>query len=156
MTGPPAAPPGSGQPDASGSQPDATGASAEAEVVRVSRDRVPASGCIAVGPADEVLLTGVEGEVRAYVNRCLHVGRRMHDGIVRDGVLTCPHHLWRYRVDDGRAVAGGAAASGESLTALPVEVVGEEVRIALPALPRGSLREQLLARARALGPMRRP
>jgi nitrite reductase (NADH) small subunit len=118
------------------------------EVVTVPRAAVPAGGCLAVGPSGEALLVDVDGEVVAYRNRCLHVGRSLAGGVVRDGVLTCPHHLWRYRVDDGRCVAGGAAATGQGLAPLPVTTRGVEVEVTLPATASLGLRDRLLDHAR--------
>jgi nitrite reductase/ring-hydroxylating ferredoxin subunit len=117
-------------------------------VVTVPRAAVPVGGCLAVGPAGEALLVDVDGEVVAYRNRCLHVGRRLDGGVVRDGVLTCPHHLWRYRIDDGRCVAGGAAATGRSLAPLPTDTRGTEVAVTLPTTASVGMRDRLLDHAR--------
>ena len=62
----------------------------------------------------EVLLALVDGRVVAYRNRCLHRGARLETGVVRDGILTCPLHFWRYRLADGRVVGAtrGSSPSG--------------------------------------------
>jgi nitrite reductase/ring-hydroxylating ferredoxin subunit len=87
----------------------------------------------------------VGGVLHAFRNRCLHQDSPLDGGWVRDGVLTCPAHFWRYRVDDGTLV--GSTASLESI---PVVVEDGLASITLddpPASPP-NLRETLLARAR--------
>ena len=32
---------------------------------------------------------------------CPHMGASLADGEVLDGVVTCPWHSWRFRIDDG-------------------------------------------------------
>lgn len=120
----------------------------ESSIVRVPRSAVPARGCVAAGTDAEVLLVDTGERVAAYRNRCLHVGRPLDRGVVRDGVLTCPHHLWRYVVSDGRCVAGGAAAQGRGLVALPLVERGGVVEVRVPSEPMVGMREQLLTHAR--------
>ena len=80
----------------------------------------------------------------AYRNRCLHQDSPLDGGWVRDGILTCPLHFWRYRADDGTVVGGD-----DSLEAYPVDVVDGHAFLTLPPRPeRRSIRDELLARAR--------
>ena len=65
-------------------------------------------------------------------------------GIVRNGVLSCPLHFWRYRIDDGSLIG-----SKRSLPRFPIDVVDGEAFVLLPDPPSpGTLRERLLDRAR--------
>lgn len=106
-------------------------------------EELPADGCLAVAD-DRVLLTRVDDRVVAWENRCLHRDSPLHEGVVRDGVLTCPEHFWRYDLVSGRNVASGAP-----LAAVPVEVTTDGlVRVWPPVRPRASMREMLLAHAR--------
>lgn len=111
---------------------------------------------VPVGPAsavsDAVCVTAGDGraivvrvgdELRAYENRCLHQDSRLEGAWVRDGVLSCPLHFWRYRADDGTHTGGRG-----QLTSYPVEVVDDQAFVLLPdPEPPRSLREELLARA---------
>lgn len=99
--------------------------------------------CRAVCDGEAVVLR-IGDEVRAYRNRCLHQDAPLEGGWVRDGVLSCPLHFWRYRVDDGTLVGGE-----RQLDRFAVEVVDGEVFVIVPdPPPERSLREQLLDRAR--------
>lgn len=62
-----------------------------------------------------------------------------------DGCMICPHHFWRYRVDDGTLVGGNDAA----LERFDVEIVDGEAFVLLPpeSVER-PIRERLLDRAR--------
>ena len=98
--------------------------------------------CLSVGDGRAVVVR-VDGEVRAFRNRCLHQDSPLDGGWIRDGVLSCPLHFWRYRADDGRLIG-----TRRSLEQFPVEVVDGEAFAVLPDVPAPvSLREQLLARA---------
>jgi nitrite reductase/ring-hydroxylating ferredoxin subunit len=37
----------------------------------------------------------------AIDNYCPHRSAPMHDGFVKDGVVTCPWHQWQFRLSDG-------------------------------------------------------
>lgn len=104
---------------------------------------VPDRGCLAVAD-DRVLLARVDGRLVAWENRCLHRDTPLHEGAVRDGVLTCPEHFWRYELATGRNIASGAP-----LPAVPVEVTDDgQVRV-WPPRPRAvGIRDLLLDHAR--------
>lgn len=103
---------------------------------------VPEDGCVAVA-GGQVLLARVDGRVVAYRNRCLHRGSRLEHGLVRDGVVTCPRHFWRYDLRTGRNLGSGA-----HLPTVPVqERDGRIVVTPPPSAP--PLREVLRAHARS-------
>lgn len=110
--------------------------------VTAAIEDVPEGGCVAVGDG-RVLLTRVDGVIRAYTNRCPHRGVALDGGLVRDGVLTCPGHFRRYRLADGTCLGGGAR-----LARRPVEVADGAVRVEVPEPASGSLRDRLREHAR--------
>ncbi len=112
-------------------------------VVACQVEDVPQDGCLPVAD-DRVLLTRAGGRVVAWENRCLHRATPLHTGAVRDGVLTCPGHFWRYDLATGCNVASGA-----QLGAVPVEVTDHGDVLVWPPPPRtDSIRDVLLAHAR--------
>ncbi|MBW3605433.1 MAG: Rieske (2Fe-2S) protein [Actinobacteria bacterium] len=79
--------------------------------------------------------------VIAFDNHCLHTGAALDGATVRDGVLMCPRHFWRYDVPDGTVRSGGTGA----LPSYPVTIDPDGgVWVDLPPPPSGSLRDQLL------------
>jgi nitrite reductase/ring-hydroxylating ferredoxin subunit len=96
-----------------------------------------------------LLLTRVDGQVYAVINRCPHMGMKMTRGEICDGVLKCPWHGSRFDVRTGEnvdwvnAFAGipmpkwthGAIAMGKApapLQIVPVEEDGDGVHARLP------------------------
>lgn len=57
---------------------------AEGKLQAVNADGVP------------VLLSRVNGQVHAVINRCPHFGMKMSRGKISDGVVTCPWHGSRF------------------------------------------------------------
>lgn len=101
------------------------------------------STCVAAGDERAVVFR-IGDQIRAYRNRCVHQDSPLAGGWIRDGVLSCPLHFWRYRADDGRHIG-----TTQSLERYPVEIVDGEAFVEVPDLPAPkSLREQLLERAR--------
>lgn len=104
---------------------------------------LPDDSCVPVGDGRAVALR-VGDEVCVYRNRCLHQDSPLAGGIVRNGVLSCPMHFWRYHAATGRLVG-----TRRDLERFPVEVVDGEAYAMLPDPPAPtSLRERLLERAR--------
>jgi len=97
-------------------------------------------------PGQAILVVSLDGEVHAVSDTCPHNGASLSDGLVRDGCVTCPAHLWRFRLSDG-------ARQGQEQVRLAVhsvEITDDgwvEVDVPSPAAPR-SMREILLAHAR--------
>ena len=60
-------------------------------------------------------LTG--DEVRAVDNLCPHEGYPLASGTVKDGLLTCEWHNWKFRLCDGVCVKGG-----EDVRSYPVRI----------------------------------
>lgn len=104
---------------------------------------------IAVGRR-EIAVFNVEGELHAIAGRCLHKGGRLAEGFVRDGIVTCPLHWWRYDLRTG----GLVGSTGVRLARFPVSVVDGEIVVEVPpeevsaSAPTEPVRERLLRRAR--------
>lgn len=66
----------------------------------------------------EVLLIDLDGDVRAYRNRCPHQQTPLDQGWIEDGTLTCSRHMWEFDVLTGEGVSPRDCA----LTSCPVKV----------------------------------
>ncbi|GAW34865.1 naphthalene 1,2-dioxygenase system ferredoxin subunit [Roseovarius sp. A-2] len=65
-----------------------------------------------------VILTRFAEKVSCFRNACAHMALEMTQGEIRDTILTCPHHGFRYALD-----------SGECLTAPEVQLQPHAVRV---------------------------
>jgi nitrite reductase/ring-hydroxylating ferredoxin subunit len=91
---------------------------------------IPPEGAHAVEAGDEdLLLTRVDGVVRAFHNVCPHAGRRLDWSpgrfLVEEGRIVCAAHGAMFDRADGRCVAG--PARGARLAPVAVVVVDGEV-----------------------------
>lgn len=115
---------------------------------------------LAEGAARAVVVDGrpiavwrIDGALRAYSGACLHRGGPLAEGFVRDGIVTCPLHWWRYDLRTGSLV-GRPEVRLAAYSA--VEVDGRivvEVPVSVPAAgdpgAESSIRERLLRHARS-------
>ena len=91
----------------------------------------------------------VDGELHVTDGACPHNGGPLTEGLVRDGVVTCPWHWYSYELATGRC----RTAAGYELRRYPVVLVGGQPHAALPAPePARSWSEILRAHARQGGP----
>ncbi len=93
------------------------------------------------------LVAMVEGRPYAVSDVCLHRQGRLSDGVLRDGVITCPEHWWRYDVTTGARTD----EPSDVLASYPARIIDGWVEVDVPAVePARSLRDVLLAHARGL------
>ncbi|MFZ5715970.1 MAG: NifU family protein [Bradyrhizobium sp.] len=67
---------------------------------------------------EKVLLSRNGATVTCFQNACAHLGFPIHDGDIENGIITCPHHGFRYDL-----------SSGECLTAPEVQLQSHAVRV---------------------------
>ncbi len=90
----------------------------------------------------------VDGELRVTDGACPHNGGPLAEGLVRDGVVTCPWHWYSYELATGRC----RTAAGYELRRYPVVLVGGRPHAELLASsPPRSWSEILRAHARQGG-----
>jgi len=56
---------------------------------------------------------------------CPHMGASLSGGYVKDGIVTCPWHAWRFRLKDG----AWADCPKVKIGCYPVRVEGEDVQV---------------------------
>jgi nitrite reductase (NADH) small subunit/3-phenylpropionate/trans-cinnamate dioxygenase ferredoxin subunit len=67
-------------------------------------------------------------KVHAIDDACPHMGFSLAGGAVEDGIVTCPLHAWRFRLDDGTWLSSPRVKIG----CYPVRIVGDQVQIETP------------------------
>jgi nitrite reductase/ring-hydroxylating ferredoxin subunit len=86
-----------------------------------------------------------DGDFQVMLDRCPHRDIRLSGGVVRDGLLTCPGHFWRFDLVDGHRTD----EPGQVITFHPTTVEDGWVCARLPdPAPRVGMREWLLRQAR--------
>lgn len=135
----------------------APGSGAATTTLRVGLDELKASGRVQLHDADRgVLVVWTGDSVCAVADACPHRGLPLGEGVIRDGIITCPAHLRQYDVRTG---ARHDDPRAEPLATYATRIVptpdGNVVEIELPepaALP--TLRQLLLEHARSAAPRR--
>jgi nitrite reductase/ring-hydroxylating ferredoxin subunit len=82
----------------------------------------------------------VSGDLVVTDGACPHNGGPLADGLVRDGVVTCPWHWYSYELATGRC----RTAAGYELRRYPVVTVGGQPHVALPAVAPARSWSQIL------------
>lgn len=74
-----------------------------------------------------VLIVRLDGVVRAYADRCPHLGVRLSEGELFAGNLTCSAHRWCFEMTSGR----GVNPASISLRSLPSRLLDGKVWVSL-------------------------
>ncbi len=100
---------------------------AAVQFVRVARlsDLEPGRGRVVVARGVRVALFLSEGTVYALRNQCPHMGGELGEGLLSDGIVTCPDHGWRFDVKTGLSPATEVVA----VRTFPVRVEGDDVYV---------------------------
>ncbi|MGZ6281140.1 MAG: Rieske (2Fe-2S) protein, partial [Ktedonobacteraceae bacterium] len=70
-----------------------------------------------------ILLLLADGHIRALDSRCPHMGYPLSQGTIRDGVLRCHWHHWRFDLASGGCFTEG----GDDVAVFPLEIRSGEV-----------------------------
>lgn len=107
---------------------------------------IPANGAVVVRAGGrEVAVFNLGDRLVAVDHRCPHRGGPIAEGHVRNGVVTCPRHWWRYDLSTGERLG----APRIRLATYPVRVEEGEAVVEIPPLDEPtSIRELLLRHAR--------
>jgi nitrite reductase (NADH) small subunit len=68
----------------------------------------------------------------AIDDTCPHMGASLSSGTVHNGIVTCPWHYWRFRLNDGAWADNPRIKIG----CYPVHVVGDEIKVEVPDPPK--------------------
>ncbi len=85
--------------------------------------------CVSVEAAGRwVALFNVNGKIYATDDTCPHAGGPLGEGTLKDEVVVCPWHGWRFNVRTGQR----PEKPDLSVACYEVRVVGEEIQVAFP------------------------
>ena len=90
-----------------------------------------------------ITLIRTDREVFALEHSCPHEGYALAQGEVRDDVLTCAWHNWKFRLDDGRCLFGDEDVRTYPVSIEPTGEVRVEVTDPDPAVERPRLLRSL-------------
>ena len=76
----------------------------------------------------KVVLLNVAGEIRAYEDRCPHLGSQLSEGDLDGRILTCAMHLWEFDALTGK----GTNPGNSQLTVLEARVSGGNIEVRAP------------------------
>lgn len=76
----------------------------------------------------DVVVFLVEGRYYAIDDMCPHAGASLSSGRVDEGIVTCPWHYWRFRLDDGAWADNPRVKVG----CYPVHVVDDKIELEVP------------------------
>jgi toluene monooxygenase system ferredoxin subunit len=76
----------------------------------------------------DIVLVNVGGEIRAYEDRCPHLGFALSAGDLDGRTLTCANHQWEFDALTGTGVNPGNCR----LTAFGTRVAGGQIEILVP------------------------
>lgn len=114
-------------------------------VVGESTPAVAATAGVQESDRNRVCVARIGAGFQGLLDRCPHRDVRLSGGAVRDGLLTCPGHFWRFDLVDGHRTD----LPEQVATLYPTKVEDGWVWVQLPdEVPPLSMREWLLQQAR--------
>ncbi|MCL4421718.1 MAG: Rieske 2Fe-2S domain-containing protein [Actinobacteria bacterium] len=76
----------------------------------------------------QVLLVNADGEIRAFEDRCPHLGSRLSEGDLDGCTLVCGKHLWEFDVLTGK----GTNPGDSQLTLYECRVIDGTIEVLIP------------------------
>lgn len=76
----------------------------------------------------KLILLNVDGEIRAFEDRCPHLSSRLSEGDVDGQTLTCAAHLWEFDALTGKGINPG----NSQLKAIETRVADGNIEVMVP------------------------
>jgi len=76
----------------------------------------------------KIVLLNVGGEIRAYEDRCPHLGSQLSEGDLDGCILTCAKHLWEFDALTGK----GTNPGNSQLTWFDTRVTDGNIEVLVP------------------------
>ena len=84
------------------------------------------SAIISAGEA-EIALFNYKGKYYAITNKCPHRGAPLGEGRIEEGIVICPNHEWRFKLENGANMQNPELF----IPTYPVKVKNENIYIGL-------------------------
>jgi nitrite reductase/ring-hydroxylating ferredoxin subunit/multimeric flavodoxin WrbA len=81
----------------------------------------------AKGTKIEIAVFNIDGKYYVISNTCKHVGGPLSQGLLKEKIVTCPWHGWKYSIVDGKSPHKG----GDSVNSYKAKVVGRKLYVNL-------------------------
>ena len=76
---------------------------------------------------DEIALFNYKGKYYAIANKCPHRGAPLGEGRIEEGIVICPNHEWRFKLENGANMQNPELF----IPTYPVKVKNENIYIGL-------------------------
>lgn len=76
----------------------------------------------------KIVLLNIDGEIRAYEDRCPHLSSRLSEGDLDGHTLTCAAHLWEFDAVTGK----GTNPGNSQLTMFDTRVTDGNIEVFVP------------------------
>lgn len=94
----------------------------------IKLNSIPENGCRIVLQDDIPLAVfRMNGSIYALDNRCPHRGGSLGNGKLKNGIVTCPVHEWKFAIDTGICTQNNEI----KVKSYPVEMLDEKVCITI-------------------------
>ena len=81
----------------------------------------------AKGTKIEIAVFNIDGKYYVISNTCKHVGGPLSQGLLKEKIVTCPWHGWKYSIIDGKSPHKG----GDSVNSYKAKVIGGKLYVNL-------------------------
>lgn len=78
---------------------------------------------------DEIALFNYKGKYYAVANKCPHRGSPLGEGRIEEGIVICPNHEWRFKLENGANMQNPELF----IPTYPVKVKNDNIYIGLEA-----------------------
>lgn len=91
------------------------------------RDVPEGGGLVVEVEGKRIALFRYKGEFFALDETCPHRGGPLHEGLLQDGVVACPWHLWQFDLKTGVSPVNSLSR----VSIYPLNIHGEEIWLEL-------------------------
>ena len=95
--------------------------------VMIEEDLPKGKSAIISAGEEEIALFNYKGKYYAITNKCPHRGAPLGEGRIEEGIVICPNHEWRFKLENGANMQNPELF----IPTYPVKVKNENIYIGL-------------------------